>query len=122
MYCARCGVEVNNTEKECPLCGGQLSQDRFEARDARPYPENEPQTKKRDKKNSSGVFAFAAFVFSLVMAIANIFKTEVVSATPAGADIIGYISIPIAVGITVAVLFMMVFTLVRSSIQRRFFV
>ena len=122
MYCARCGVEVNNTEKECPLCGGQLSQDRFEARDARPYPENEPQTKKRDKKSSSGIFAFAAFVFSLVMSIANIFKTEVAGAAPAGADIIGYISIPLAVGITVAVLFIMVFTLIKSGIQRRFFV
>ena len=117
MYCARCGVEVNNTEKECPLCGGELSQDRFETRDARPYPENEPRTKKRDKKSSPGIFAFAA-----LMAIANIFKTEVASASPAGADIIGYISIPIAVGITVAVLFTMVFTLVQSSIQRRFFV
>ena len=122
MYCSRCKVEVNNTERACPLCGGELSHDRYEARDSRPYPENEPKEKKRNKKSSSGVFAFAAFVFSLIMAIADIFRAEVAGVSPAGADIIGYISVPLAVGITIAVLFTMVFTLIKSNIQRRFFV
>jgi len=67
MYCIKCGVELADSEKKCPLCGTAVYHPEIEIRDAPgPYPEfhKETETVKR-----TGVLFILTMFFALAFSL-----------------------------------------------------
>ena len=122
MYCERCKVEVNDTEKSCPLCGCRLDTDSYSSSgDVRAYPDT-ALSDARNKKTSSGILNMFQIVISFLMGIAAAFKYIMSGMLPSGIGMINFILLPTVAAVTVALLCMLLFRKARKNLRKRFFV
>ncbi len=59
MYCVKCGVELADSERKCPLCSTPVYLPEFEGEPDRPYPKFE----KPEPVNPRGIIFIITFVF-----------------------------------------------------------
>ena len=64
MYCIKCGVELSDSEKQCPLCHTPVYFPGYEPKEERPYPAFE----KPETVNPRGIY----FIISFVCIIASV--------------------------------------------------
>jgi len=64
MYCVKCGVELSDSEKKCPLCHTPVYLPNYEPKEERPYPRFE----KPEAVNPRGIYFVISFV-SIIAAI-----------------------------------------------------
>ena len=64
MYCIKCGVELSDSEKQCPLCHTPVYYPGYEPKEERPYPSFE----KPETVNPRGIYFVISFV-SVISAI-----------------------------------------------------
>ncbi len=67
MYCIKCGVELGNSEKKCPLCLTPVYYPELSISDDTPY----PKVNVKDKVSPRGIYFIASFVF-LISAIISV--------------------------------------------------
>lgn len=60
MYCVKCGVELAQSERKCPLCLTPVYMPGLEEDTERPYPKDEPNIA---PVNPKGVYLIVSFVF-----------------------------------------------------------
>lgn len=92
MYCIKCGVELAEHEKKCPLCGTPVPFTAFVNPDApAPYPKEE----ERDELNRHGVLFVLTFLFLIPIVLSfvcdlSINGAVVWSGYSSGALLLGY--------------------------------
>ena len=94
MYCVKCGVELADGEKKCPLCYTPVYFPEAEDRGERPYPEYDY---KADRVNPRGIYFIISFVFLIAAGISvvcdiNIDGRIAWSDYVLGGLIVGYVS------------------------------
>lgn len=96
MYCIKCGVKLEDTEKKCPLCNTVVFHPELKREDVRPlYPSGKFPESKPKSKAFNGVILILFFIPLLVSLISDFQGDRVLSWfwTVAGALVLGYIII-----------------------------
>ena len=67
MYCVKCGVELSDGEKKCPLCSTAVHYPddmcaQVKSEDSRPFPDSEPM---HEEFNRQGVLFILTFIFAI---------------------------------------------------------
>lgn len=95
MFCIKCGVELGDAEKRCPLCHTRVYHPDLAATDASPlYPPHDPVVKKMNRRTILFLLAIFVFVTAVQLLAFDLRFTDGVSWSyyPAGGLLLAYVT------------------------------
>ncbi len=95
MYCIKCGVELAEHEKKCPLCGTEIIYPEFIKNAPAPFPENKTVYRELNRNGFLSILSFLFFTAAALTLICDLSRsgTVVWSGYAAGGIALGYIII-----------------------------
>ncbi len=95
MYCIKCGVELAEHEKKCPLCGTEIIYPEFIKNAPAPFPENKTVYRELNRNGFLSILSFLIFTAAALTLICDLSRsgTVVWSGYAAGGIALGYIII-----------------------------
>lgn len=95
MYCIKCGVELAEHEKKCPLCGTEIIYPEFIKDAPAPFPENKTVYRELNRNGFLFILSFLFFTAAALTLICDLSRSQTIvwSGYAAGGIALGYIII-----------------------------
>lgn len=72
MYCIKCGVELADSERKCPLCATPVYYPGLEDNPERPFPAIEPKEDKINLRGINFILSFAMLISGIISVVADL--------------------------------------------------